>query len=78
MIVSTIILTNKATSVIKIGKEMWKKLLPLNALGNRWINSPLVFTTDESTAIKNAMQECFPQATLILCILHVLWAVIVI
>lgn len=78
MIVDTIILISEATSVIKIGLEMWKKLLPLNALSNRCINSPLVFMTDEYTAERNALQECFPQATLLLCILHVLQAEIMI
>jgi len=55
MIVGTTILTNEATSDIKVGLEKWKKLLPLNALGNRFINGPLAFMTDDSTAERNAL-----------------------
>jgi len=74
MIIVTTILTSEATSVIKVGLEMWKKLLPLNVLGNRCINGPLVFMTDDSAAERNALRECFPQTTLLLCIFHVLQA----
>lgn len=74
MIVGTIILTSEATSVINVGLEQWKKLLPQNALNNRYMNGPQLFMTDDSTAERNALQESFPQAILLLCIFHVLQA----
>jgi hypothetical protein len=69
MLVGVIILTSEASKIIKLGLELWKKLLPPNELGNRGINGPKVFMSDDS-----ALHEVFPKATLLLCIFHVLQA----
>lgn len=72
MLVGTIILTNEATVVIRLGLELWKNLLSPNTLGNRGINGPKLFMSDDSTAERNALCDSFPTTTLLLCIFHVL------
>jgi len=72
--VGSLILTSESTSIISRGLKLWTDLLSPSALGGRNKRGPKVFMTDDSKAERNALNEIFPEAILLLCIFHVLQA----
>uniref|UniRef100_A0A2S2PBP9 SWIM-type domain-containing protein n=2 Tax=Schizaphis graminum TaxID=13262 RepID=A0A2S2PBP9_SCHGA len=72
--VGTIILTSESSSVITEGLQLWKNLFPIDALSKRGEKGPKIFMSDDSAAERHALNDVFPQSTLLLCIFHVLQA----
>lgn len=72
--VGTLILTSESTSIISRGLKLWTDLFSPSSLGGRSKRGPKVFMSDDSKAERNALNEIFPEATLLLCIFHVLQA----
>lgn len=70
-----IITQSEESQVISQGLDTLKSLLPEDAFSGRGMDGPQVFITDDSRAERSAIQRAFPQATLLLCIFHVLQAV---
>jgi len=72
--VGTIILMSESTSIISRGLKLWTDLFSPSLLGRRSKRGSKVFMSDDSKSERNALNEIFPEATLLLCIFHVLQA----
>jgi len=72
--VSIIILTSESTSIISRGLKFWTDIFSQSSSGGRSKRGSKVFMSDDSKSERNALNENFPEATLLLCIFHVLQA----
>lgn len=72
--IETIILTSQSSSLITEDLQLWKNLIPKDALSKRGEKGPKIFMSDDSAAERHALNNVFPQSTLLLCIFHILQA----
>ena len=63
---------NEAT--VKAGFELYQSLLPTRAFFNRGTLGPLIIMTDDSKTIQNTLRAIWPNATLLVCVFHILQA----
>ena len=69
-----LITTSESKDVISSALELFKEVMPKNAFYGRGTEGPQTFMTDDSTSERNAIGACFPKATLLLCVFHLLQA----
>lgn len=72
--IGTINLTSESSSVITEDLQLWKNLFPKDALSKRGEKGPKIFMSNDSAVERHALNNVFPQSTLLLCIFHVLQA----
>ncbi|KAK3923999.1 putative periplasmic serine endoprotease DegP-like [Frankliniella fusca] len=60
--------------VILAALQLWKEVLPENAFYGRGSLGPKIIISDASTSERNSVSDCWPMATLLLCLFHVLQA----
>ena len=69
-----LILSNEQWATITAALQLYLTLLNYHCFRGRGAAGPAIFMTDDSTAERTALQEVFPQATLLLCAFHLLQA----
>ena len=69
-----LILSNEQRATIAAALQLYLTLLDDRCFGGRGAAGPAIFMTDDSTAERTALQDVFPQATLLLCAFHILQA----
>lgn len=69
-----IVTTSETERIIRTGLEMVTDLAGADAFFGRGNKGPKVFMIDDSAAEKKALQNCFPESHLMLCIFHILQA----
>ena len=73
--IGVLITSSETESTIRAALELYRSILPTGCFGGRGADAgPQVFMTDDSTAERRAINAVFPQATLVLCVFHVLQA----
>ena len=66
--------SSESQSVITAGLQLLKSILPEDAFFRRGELGPQVVMTDDCQALRQALSECYPQTTPILCVFHILQA----
>ncbi|CAL9690696.1 unnamed protein product [Knipowitschia caucasica] len=72
--IGCLITTTESQNTIKAALDLYKSFLPDGAFYGRGCLGPQVFMTDDSDAERGALQEAFPESSLLLCVFHVLQA----
>ena len=62
--------SSKSQSVITAGLQLLKSILPEDAFFHRGELGPQVVMTDDCQALRQALSDCYPQTTPILCFPH--------
>eukprot|EP00057_Strongylocentrotus_purpuratus_P009221 XP_011663695.1 PREDICTED: uncharacterized protein LOC752725 isoform X2 [Strongylocentrotus purpuratus] len=69
-----LITTSETQSTISAALDLYKTILPAGCFGGRDAIGPQLFITDDCLAERQALNEAFPQSTLLLCSFHLLQA----
>ena len=69
-----LILSNEQCATITAALRLYMTMLDNRCFGGRGAAGPAVFMTDDSTAERAALQDVFPDSTLLLCAFHILQA----
>ncbi|XP_072050227.1 uncharacterized protein [Amphiura filiformis] len=72
--IGVLITTSETQTTIVAALKLYKSILPPGCFGGRGTIGPQVFITDDCLAERRALNDAFPQATLLLCVFHVLQA----
>lgn len=70
-----LIVTSESRDCITQALRLYLEILPKDGFFGRGSRGPLVFLSDDSEAERQSLHEVFPEATLILCVFHLLQAV---
>ena len=74
MPIGVLLLSNEQSEAISCALRLYLSLLDDECFRGRVIKGPELFMTDDSTAERKALQEVFPDSTLLLCSFHILQA----
>lgn len=69
-----IVTTSESQNTIAAGLKLLQSILPGDAFYGRGELGPKVVMTDDCKALRQALQNVFPQTTPLLCVFHVLQA----
>ncbi|XP_058628486.1 uncharacterized protein LOC131538589 isoform X2 [Onychostoma macrolepis] len=69
-----IVTTSESQNTIAAGLKLLQSILPGDAFYGRGVLGPKVVMTDDCKALRQALQNVFPQTTSLLCVFHVLQA----
>lgn len=72
--IGIIITTSEKEEILTMAFDMYRSFLDDNAFGSRGHLGPQIIMTDDSKSERNSFSNVFPNATLLLCIFHILQA----
>ena len=67
-----LITTSSGKRTITAALELYASMLPANCFGGRGVIGPQLFVTEDCQSVRKALGNVFPQASLVLCVNHVL------
>ncbi|KAG1662450.1 hypothetical protein GQR58_020947 [Nymphon striatum] len=70
-----LIVTSKSRECITEALRLYLDIVPNDAFFGRGSRGPIVFLSDDSEAERQSLEEVFPEATLVLCVFHLLQAI---
>ncbi|KAG1662103.1 hypothetical protein GQR58_021112 [Nymphon striatum] len=70
-----LIVTSESRECISEPLRLYLDIIPYDAFFGRGSRGPIVFLSDDSEAERQSLEEVFPEATLVLCVFHLLQAV---
>ncbi|PIK36987.1 hypothetical protein BSL78_26177 [Apostichopus japonicus] len=69
-----LIVTSESRECVTLALNLYKEIIPDDAFYGNGAKGPLVFLTDDSESERQSLHTAFPEATLILCVFHLLQA----
>jgi hypothetical protein len=69
-----LITTSESREAITLALKLYNDLIPSNGYFGRGTKGPVVFITDDSDSERQSLREVYPEATLVLCVFHLLQA----